>query len=152
MSTSAPKFRICSRTVKRQLRLLRPYCRRYSGITCRPTDDHGHQNKFDYGITAGAGIEFYLRPRHSIVLEARYYFGLGNIFPSTKADYFSASRASAIKSHSATTSASADNPYSRPHTSSLEIHLGSFRNHRNRYGCYENFRLFNRVVLMKCFS
>lgn len=55
------------------------------------------KNKFDYGITAGAGIEFYLRPRHSIVLEARYYFGLGNIFPSTKADYFSASRASAIQ-------------------------------------------------------
>lgn len=55
------------------------------------------KNKFDYGITAGAGIEFYLRPRHSLVLEARYYFGLGNIFPSTKADYFSASRASAIQ-------------------------------------------------------
>ena len=55
------------------------------------------KNKFDYGITAGAGIELYLRPRHSIVLEARYYFGLGNIFPSTKADYFSASRASAIQ-------------------------------------------------------
>lgn len=55
------------------------------------------KNRFDYGITAGAGIEFYLRPRHSLVLEARYYFGLGNIFPSTKADYFSASRASAIQ-------------------------------------------------------
>ncbi len=55
------------------------------------------KNRFDYGITAGAGIEFYLRPRHSLILEARYYFGLGNIFPSTKADYFSASRASAIQ-------------------------------------------------------
>ena len=55
------------------------------------------KNRFDYGITAGAGIEFYLRPRHSLVLEARYYFGLGNIFPSTKADYFSASRGSAIQ-------------------------------------------------------
>ena len=55
------------------------------------------KNKFDYGITAGIGVEFYLRPRHSLVLEARYYFGLGNIFPSTKADYFSASRASAIQ-------------------------------------------------------
>ena len=55
------------------------------------------KNKFDYGITAGVGVEFYLRPRHSLVLEARYYFGLGNIFPSTKADYFSASRASAIQ-------------------------------------------------------
>lgn len=55
------------------------------------------KNRFDYGITAGVGVEFYLRPRHSLVLEARYYFGLGNIFPSTKADYFSASRASAIQ-------------------------------------------------------
>ncbi len=55
------------------------------------------KNRFDYGITAGIGVEFYLRPRHSLVLEARYYFGLGNIFPSTKADYFSASRASAIQ-------------------------------------------------------
>lgn len=57
----------------------------------------GIKNRFDYGITAGAGIEFYVRPRHSLVLEARYYFGLGNIFPSTKADYFSASRGSAIQ-------------------------------------------------------
>ena len=55
------------------------------------------KNRFDYGITAGVGVEFYLRPRHSLVLEARYYFGLGNIFPSTKADYFSASRASSIQ-------------------------------------------------------
>lgn len=55
------------------------------------------KNHFDYGITAGLGMEFYLKPRHSVVLEARYYFGLGNIFPSTKADYFSASRGSAIQ-------------------------------------------------------
>lgn len=49
-------------------------------------------NKFDYGICGGFGCEFWLKPRHSIYLEARYYFGLGNIFPSTKADTFSASR------------------------------------------------------------
>lgn len=48
--------------------------------------------KFDYGIAAGLGVEFYIRPRHSIVLEARFYYGLGNIFPSSKADTFSASR------------------------------------------------------------
>ena len=47
---------------------------------------------FDYGINAGIGFEFYLRPRHSIVAEARYYFGLGNIFPSSKADTFGGSR------------------------------------------------------------
>ena len=52
--------------------------------------------KFDYGITAGLGCEFYIRPRHSIVLEARYYFGIGNIFPDKKKDVFSASRCSSI--------------------------------------------------------
>ncbi|MDE7126209.1 MAG: PorT family protein [Muribaculaceae bacterium] len=52
--------------------------------------------KFDYGITGGAGCEFYIRPRHSITLEARYYFGIGNIFPDKKRDIFSASRGSSI--------------------------------------------------------
>ncbi len=50
------------------------------------------KNRFDYGITASVGGEFYIQPRHSVVLEARFYFGLGNIFPSSKADVFSASR------------------------------------------------------------
>ncbi len=49
-------------------------------------------NKFDYGICVGFGCEFYVQPKHSIVLEARYYYGLGNIFPASKADTFSASR------------------------------------------------------------
>ncbi len=49
-------------------------------------------NRFDYGIMAGAGVEFYILPRHSVVLEARFYYGLGNIFPSSKADTFGASR------------------------------------------------------------
>lgn len=48
--------------------------------------------KFDYGICAGAGGEFYITPRNSILLEARFYYGLGNIFPSAKADTFGASR------------------------------------------------------------
>lgn len=54
-------------------------------------------NKFDYGITGGLGFEFYVKPRHSITVEGRYYFGLGNIFPSSKADVFSASRCSSIE-------------------------------------------------------
>lgn len=54
-------------------------------------------NKFDYGITAGIGGEFYVTPRQSVTLEARYYFGLGNIFPSSKADTFSASRCTSIE-------------------------------------------------------
>ncbi len=54
-------------------------------------------NKFDYGITGGIGVEFYVQPRHSITLEGRYYFGLGNIFKSSKADTFSASRCTSIE-------------------------------------------------------
>lgn len=48
------------------------------------------QRKFDYGLIAGTGVEF----RSAIgyfVLEARYYFGLGDIFNNSKKDYFSRS-------------------------------------------------------------
>ena len=54
-------------------------------------------NKFDYGICVGAGCEFYVQPRHSISLEGRFYYGLGNIFPASKADTFSASRNMSIE-------------------------------------------------------
>lgn len=50
------------------------------------------QNKFDYGITAGAGVEYVINKKNSIQLEIRYYFGLGNIYPASKKDIFSASR------------------------------------------------------------
>lgn len=50
------------------------------------------KNRFDYGICAGVGCEYYLHPRHSVYVELRYYYGLGNIFPATKADTFGASR------------------------------------------------------------
>lgn len=53
--------------------------------------------RFDYGITAGAGVEFVIRRRHSITLEGRYYYGLGNIFPSARKDVFSSSRGSSIQ-------------------------------------------------------
>lgn len=49
-------------------------------------------SKFDYGITAGFGVEFWVRPRHSIYAEGRFYYGLGNVFSATKADTFNASR------------------------------------------------------------
>lgn len=50
------------------------------------------KNKFDYGITAGLGCEYWVKPRHSVYIEGRFYYGLGNIFPSSKADEFGASR------------------------------------------------------------
>lgn len=54
------------------------------------------KNKFDYGITAGIGGEFRIGRRHAAYIEARYYFGLGNIYPASKKDTFSASRNSSI--------------------------------------------------------
>ncbi len=47
--------------------------------------------KFDYGITAGLGAEYNINRRNSIALEFRFYYGLGNIFPSARRDTFSAS-------------------------------------------------------------
>lgn len=49
-------------------------------------------NRFDYGISGGIGIEFVINRRNSIQLEGRYYFGLGNIYPAAKKDVFGASR------------------------------------------------------------
>lgn len=53
--------------------------------------------KFDYGIAGGAGMELIIKRRHSIMLEGRYYFGLGNIFNDSKRDYFAASRNQSIE-------------------------------------------------------
>ncbi len=55
------------------------------------------QNKFDYGIAAGAGVELIIKRRHSFFLEGRYYYGLGNIFKDSKRDFFSASRGMSIE-------------------------------------------------------
>lgn len=44
--------------------------------------------KFDYGIQAGLGYEFKFNKELSLQLQGRYYFGLGNMFPDSKADVF----------------------------------------------------------------
>lgn len=54
------------------------------------------KNKFDYGICAGIGAEGIIKRRHSIMIEGRMYYGLGNVFGATKRDTFSASRGIAI--------------------------------------------------------
>lgn len=68
-------------------------------LTYRTTEQMklGIGKKFDYGITGGAGMEFFFNRRNSIQLEARYYFGIGNIFPDRKKDYFSASRGTSVE-------------------------------------------------------
>lgn len=59
--------------------------------------DMAVSNRFDYGISAGAGMEWFVAPRHSLTLEGRFYYGLANIFPSSKRDVFNASRGWSIE-------------------------------------------------------
>lgn len=47
------------------------------------------QNKFDYGIAGGGGIEFRTKKVGSFLLEGRYYFALSDFYSTTKKDYFS---------------------------------------------------------------
>ncbi len=51
----------------------------------------GVEHPFDYGLTGGGGFEIRIRERHAILVEARYYFGLGDIFNNRSSDYFSVS-------------------------------------------------------------
>lgn len=46
------------------------------------------ENKVDYGISAGAGLEFSNRHVGHFIVEGRYYYGLGNLFGNSKRDYF----------------------------------------------------------------
>lgn len=48
------------------------------------------EQKFDYGLVGGGGIEFRIK-QSSFMLESRYYFGLSDIFNNSSADYFSVS-------------------------------------------------------------
>lgn len=52
--------------------------------------------KFDFGINAGLGGEFSLTPKHSLMLEARFYYGIGNLFDSGYRDPFRASNSMAV--------------------------------------------------------
>lgn len=54
------------------------------------------ENKFDYGIVAGAGVELTVPKVGHFLLSARYYYGLGNIYGDTKRDYFAKSNHSQI--------------------------------------------------------
>ena len=49
------------------------------------------ENKFDYGIALGLGAEYSIPKVGHFLLEARYYYGLGNIYGNSKKDYFAKS-------------------------------------------------------------
>lgn len=54
------------------------------------------QRKFDYGITAGLGLEFSNPKLGHFIIEGRYYYGLGDIYKNSKSDYFGRSNNSGI--------------------------------------------------------
>ncbi len=49
------------------------------------------ENKFDYGIAGGAGLEIRTRKAGHFLIEGRYYFGLADFYKNAKKDYFSRS-------------------------------------------------------------
>ena len=48
-------------------------------------------NKFDYGIAGGGGIELRTKKAGSFLVEGRYYFALSDFYSTSKKDYFSRS-------------------------------------------------------------
>lgn len=46
------------------------------------------KNKLDYGIALGLGAEYSIPKVGHFLAEARYYYGLGNIYGASKRDYF----------------------------------------------------------------
>jgi hypothetical protein len=54
-------------------------------------DSMAIENKLDYGIAIGGGLEYSNRHLGHFIIEGRYYYGLGNIYGATKRDYFARS-------------------------------------------------------------
>ncbi len=59
--------------------------RRYEQLTMQVSQ------KLDFGIVAGLGGEFSINRRNSLAVEARVYYGIGNVVPSGRQDTFSIS-------------------------------------------------------------
>ena len=53
-------------------------------------------NKLDYGICVGAGMEVGLNSKHSLLLEGRFYYGLTDVFPNHKTDIFAGSNSMSV--------------------------------------------------------
>lgn len=59
--------------------------RRPNGVTYQY--DHSPDNKLDYGIAAGLGLELSTSIGH-FILGGRYYYGLGDVYDNSKRGYF----------------------------------------------------------------
>jgi len=55
------------------------------------------EKKLDYGIQAGLGYEFKFNKKMSMLIQGRYYYGLGNLWADTKADKFQQSSCQSIQ-------------------------------------------------------
>lgn len=49
------------------------------------------EHKFDYGIAVGLGLEYSIPKVGHFLAEARYYYGLGSLYGTSKRDYFGTS-------------------------------------------------------------
>lgn len=54
------------------------------------------ENKLDFGIAFGAGIELHINKVGRFDLEGRFYYGLGNIYGDSKRDFFGTSNHNTI--------------------------------------------------------
>lgn len=54
------------------------------------------ERRFDYGISAGLGMEVNVNPKHAINLEGRFYYGLNDVFSNRKSDPFQGSSSMSI--------------------------------------------------------
>lgn len=67
----------------------------WDNYTTPEQHDKQVENKFDYGITGGAGLEIRTKAGNFLV-EGRYYYALSDFYKSTKKDYFARSAHGAI--------------------------------------------------------
>lgn len=86
-----PQFGVyLSESIKANYDILQPnWTKRVSPVIAQ--DTMKVENKFDYGIAAGIGLEYSHRKLGHFIIEGRYYFGLGNIYGDSKRDYFARS-------------------------------------------------------------
>lgn len=54
------------------------------------------QQRFEYGLTGGLGLDLSTRSGHHFLIEGRYYFALSDIFHNSKKDFFGRSANGAI--------------------------------------------------------
>ena len=84
---AGPQFGICiGEQTKSNFELRYRSAKRVSQVVAQ--DTMLVERKFDYGITAGLGLEYSHPKVGHFILEGRYYYGLGDIYRNSKRDYF----------------------------------------------------------------